>query len=152
MLFSALGNGIDLVNDSFYTETGSTCTRQGVKWPEHPDCQEKTMGLRRKALSLSSFGIVPFRSNGDKLAKMSKQEQRKSKVDTKKDRNLQEQILAEQRRANDLKEAELRAQYAQNTMEDPPDNSWPDRNDELRRANSGGWWGYSNPANKDRRG
>ena len=110
------------------------------------------MGLRRKALSLSSFGIIAYQSNGDKLAKMSKQEQRKSKVDTKKDRNLQEQILAEQRRANDLKEAELRAQYAQNTMEDPPDNSWPDRNDELRRANGGGWWGYSNPANKDRRG
>ena len=107
------------------------------------------MGLRRKALSLSSFGIVPFRSNGDKLAKMSKQEQRKSKVDTKKDRNLQEQILAEQRRANDLKEAELRAQ---NTMEGPPANSWPDRNDELRRANSGGWWGYSNPATRERRG
>ncbi|BBE49074.1 hypothetical protein ACQGAO_00310 [Rhodococcus sp. 1.20] len=110
------------------------------------------MGLRRKALSLSSFGIFPYRSNGDKLAKMSKQQQRNSKVDTKKDRNLQEQILAEQRRANDLKEAELRARYAQNTSEDPPDNGWPNRNDGLGRANRGGWWGYSNPANKDRRG
>ena len=108
------------------------------------------MGLRRKALSISSFGIMPYRSNGDKLAKMSKQEQRQSKVDTKKDRNLQEQILAEQRRANDLKEAELRAQ---NSMGDPPDNSCLDeRNDELRRTNRSGWWGYSNPANKDRRG
>lgn len=110
------------------------------------------MGLRRKALSLSSLGIFPYRSNGDKLAKMSKQEQRKAKADNKKDRNLQEQILAEQRRANDLREAELRARYAPNTLEDSPDNSWSDRNDEPRRANRGGWWGYSDPATKDRRG
>lgn len=110
------------------------------------------MGLRRKALSLSSFGLFPYRSNGDKLAKMSKQEQRRAKTDSKKDRDLQEQILAEQRRANDLKEAELRARYAPNTVEDSPGNSWSDRNNEPRRANRGGWWGYSDPANKDRRG
>lgn len=110
------------------------------------------MGLRRKALSLSSFGIFPYRSNGDKLAKMSKQEQRKAKTGNKKDRNLQEQILAEQRRANDLKEAELRARYASNALEGSPDNSWSDRNDEPQRANRGGWWGYSDPANEDRRG
>ncbi|MBY6386616.1 hypothetical protein HG717_22220 [Rhodococcus erythropolis] len=83
---------------------------------------------------------------------MGKQEQRKAKTDNKKDRNLQEQILAEQRRANDLKEAELRARYAPNTLEGSPDNSWSDRNDEPRRANRSGWWGYSDPANKDRRG
>lgn len=110
------------------------------------------MGLRRKALSLSSFGIFPYRSNGDKLAKMGKQEQRKAKADSKKDRNLQEQILAEQRRANDLKEAELRARHAPNTLEDSPDSSRFERNDEPRRANRSGWWGYSDPASKDRRG
>lgn len=92
------------------------------------------------------------RSNGDKLVKIAKQEQRKSKDNSKKPRGMQAQILAEQRRANDLKEAELRAQFAPNTLEDSPDNDWPDRNDEPRRANRGGWWGYSNPANKDRRG
>jgi len=110
------------------------------------------MGLRRKALSINSFGILPFRSNGDKLVKMAKQEQLKAKSNSKKDRDLQEQILAEQRRANDLKEAELRAQYAPNTVEDSPHNSRPNRNDEPRRANRGGWWSYSDPANKDRRG
>ncbi|GEM_PF-3825582 len=31
-------------------------------------------------------------------------------------------------------------------------NGWPNRNDGLGRANRGGWWDYSNPANKDRRG
>ncbi|MET4048853.1 MULTISPECIES: hypothetical protein [unclassified Rhodococcus (in: high G+C Gram-positive bacteria)] len=109
------------------------------------------MGIRRKALSLSSFGIFPYRSNGDKLAKIGKQEQRKSKTDAKNDRNLQERILAEQRRANDLKEAELGARYAQNTIEDSSSNSWPGLDDGQRRAESGGWWGYSNPANKNRR-
>jgi len=110
------------------------------------------MGLRRKALSINSLGILPFRSNGDKLVKIAKQEQRDAKVSSKKNRNLQEQILAEQRRANDLKEAELRAQNAPTPLEDLPVKTWPDRNDEPRRANHGGWWGYSDPASKDRRG
>jgi hypothetical protein len=116
------------------------------------------MGLRRKFFSINSLGLVPFRSNTDKIAKIAKQDQRKAKVDAKKDRNLQEQILAEQRRANDLKERELEMQYAQAAMEDPERMDW--RGDSTRtRAWSesepqkdSSWWGYSNPAKKDRRG
>jgi hypothetical protein len=109
------------------------------------------MGIRRKFMSASSFGLIPFRSNGDKLAKMEKQNQRAEKGNAKKDRNLQEQILAEQRRANDLKERELALQHPE--MEDPP-------TDEERRAAfpstplkpGNSWWGYSNPGKKPRRG
>jgi hypothetical protein len=114
------------------------------------------MGIRRKIISAHTLGLVPFRSNGDKIAKQGRRDARQAKVDTKKDRNLQEQILAEQRRANDLKERELALQHP--PMEDPPtDYSWLEyegekRNDKLRRANSGGWWGYSDPAKKSRRG
>lgn len=114
------------------------------------------MGLRRKFFSATSLGALPYRSNGDKLAKIAKQDQRRGRVDAKKDRNLQEQILAEQRRANDLKERELALQHP--PMEDPAtDYSWLEfegekRNDKLRRANSGSWWGYSDPAKKSRRG
>lgn len=124
------------------------------------------MGIRRKFMSASSFGLVPFRSNGDKLAKMEKQNRRAEKGNAKKDRNLQEQILAEQRRANDLKEQELRMKasyggYIPN-VEHISDEGIPwvseaaaqDFKDAAPKESIDphSWWDYSNPGKKPRRG
>jgi hypothetical protein len=127
------------------------------------------MGIRRKLLSISSLGVNPYRSNGDKLAKIAKQNQRDERVKAKKDRNLQEQILAEQRRANDLKEQELRLKAATANyggyipnVENIHDEGIPwvseaaaqDFKDAVAKESLDphSWWDYSNPGKKRRRG
>lgn len=102
------------------------------------------MGLIRKVISANTLGLVHWQSNGDKLVKQGKREARASKSGVKQNRNFQERLLAEQKRANDLKELELMRSSMSEPVERPPS---PTQNPE-----GGGWWGYSDPSKKKRRG
>ncbi|WP_377454570.1 hypothetical protein [Rhodococcoides fascians] len=76
--------------------------------------------------------------------KQGKREARTSKAESRKDRDYHERLLAEHKRANDLKELELMRSATPAPVEPTPAP--------LQMTQGGSWWAYSDPSKKKRRG
>jgi hypothetical protein len=110
--------------------------------------------IRKMFLSPATLGAVRFESKKEKALRENKKQ---SKIQGKQ-ASIQEQMLFEQRRANDLKERELMLSHPD--FEDPPTDEeraqmFPDMfGERVTRPVSGtpkvksgikDWWNYANP-------